>query len=53
MVSPCIYYAHLGKKYVKSKESNHCSKCVKEGYTYCMELKLSFTNIEWRCLVQA
>jgi hypothetical protein len=53
MVSPCIYYAHLGKKCIKSKGSDYCSKYVKEGCTYYIESKLSFTNIEWCHLVQA
>jgi hypothetical protein len=53
MVSPCVRYAHLGKKCVKSEGSNHCSECVKEGHTHCVESKPSFTNTEWRRLVQA
>jgi hypothetical protein len=46
MVSPYIYYACLGKKCIKFKGSDHYSKYVKEGYTYYIELKLFFTNIE-------
>jgi hypothetical protein len=46
MVSPYVCYACLGKKCVKSKESDHCSEYVKEGHTYCIKSKPSFTNIE-------
>jgi hypothetical protein len=53
MVSPCVRCAYLGKKCIKSKGSDHYSKCIKEGCTHCVESKPSFTNIEWRCLVQA
>jgi hypothetical protein len=53
MVSPCVRCARLGKKCVKSEGSDHCSECVKEGRTYYMESKPSFTNAEWRHLVQA
>jgi hypothetical protein len=53
MVSPCVRCAHLGKKYIKSKGSDHCSECIKEGRTYYMESKPSFTDVEWCCLVQA
>jgi hypothetical protein len=53
MVSPCVRCARLGKKYVKSKGSNRCSECIKEGHTHCVESKPSFTNAEWRRLVQA
>jgi hypothetical protein len=53
MVSPCVRCACLGKIYVKSKGSDRCSKCVKEGCTHCVDSKPSFTNVEWRCLVQA
>jgi hypothetical protein len=53
MVSPCVHCAHLGKKCIKSKGSDYYSKCVKKGRTHYIESKPSFTNIEWRCLVQA
>jgi hypothetical protein len=53
MVSPCVRCAHLGKKCVKSKGSDRCSECVKEGRTHCVESKPSFTDTEWRRLVQA
>jgi hypothetical protein len=53
MVSPCVRYARLGKKCVKSEGSDRCSKCVKEGRTHCVESKPSFTDAEWRRLVQA
>jgi hypothetical protein len=53
MVSPCVHCACLGKKCVKSEESDRCSECVKEGRTRYIELKPSFTDAEWRRLVQA
>jgi hypothetical protein len=53
MVSPCVCCACLGKKCVKSKGSDCCSKCVKEGHTHCVESKPSFIDTEWRRLVQA
>jgi hypothetical protein len=53
MVSPCVRCARLGKKCVKSEGSDRCSECVKEGRTRCVESKPSFTDAEWRRLVQA
>jgi hypothetical protein len=53
MVSPCVRCARLGKKCVKSEGSDCYSECVKEGRTCCVESKPSFTDAEWRRLVQA
>lgn len=51
MAFPCIRCARLGKEYIKSESSDRCSECVREGCSYYVESKLSFTDAEWRRLI--
>ena len=53
MTLPCTHCARLGKSCIKTEGSNHCSKCVKATNCHCETSEASFSDAEWRCLIQA
>lgn len=53
MVFPCERCSKLKRSCVKLEGSSRCSECVKAGNCKCVDSKVSFSDSEWRRLVDA